>query len=332
MGCPPPGPKPAGPINASETLLVPSHLGPSCSLWGWRSGEIGASEPCGDRGPALPDPQGPVGAGRWGACAMGHICVDVPATYVIMTAGVMGARAGDEATASPGRMRWGHGEGCWAPSAGFEGVGWIWGAGRCGGASAERTASLCVGGGEDVGGWELISWSLVSAQSLDASPCLAASSQPAPAPLSLPVAPHLPQIPSCPPGNATQPPPCPVHRLRAQGERGGDWGRGEKASVLSLRFHPMLAPAHGCPYQQARDRAAPPQVTEQVEQNRFSSPPRTLAQAPLGFPCLGWPGAAAGLPARPPAPRVTRCSPCHQPQRPHPHLSSRPPRRAEQGK
>lgn len=109
-----------------------------------------------------------------------------------------------------------------------------------------------------MGGWELISWSLVSAQSLDASPCLAASSQPAPAPLSLPVAPHLPQIPSCPPGSATQPPPCPVHRLRAQGERGGDWGRGEKASVLSLRFHPMLAPAHGCPYQQARDRAAPP--------------------------------------------------------------------------
>lgn len=171
--------------------------------------------------------------------------VDVPATYVIMTAGVTGARGGDEATASPGRMGWGHGEGCWAPSAGFEGVGWIWGAGRCGGASAERTASLCVGGGEDVGGWELISWSLVSAQSLDASPCLAASSQPAPAPLSLPVAPHLPQIPSCPPSRATQPPPCPVHRLRAQGGHRGDWGQGGEASVLSLRFRPTLAPAEG---------------------------------------------------------------------------------------
>lgn len=55
--------------------------------------------------------------------------------------------------------------------------------------------SLCVGGGEDVGGWELISWSLVSVQSLDWSPCLPASSQPTPAPLSLPVAPHLPQNP-----------------------------------------------------------------------------------------------------------------------------------------
>lgn len=60
--------------------------------------------------------------------------------------------------------------------------------------------SLRVGGGEDVGGWELISWSLVSVQSLDASPRLAAASHAAPAPPhpSLTVAPHLPQNPRRP--------------------------------------------------------------------------------------------------------------------------------------
>lgn len=62
-----------------------------------------------------------------------------------------------------------------------------------------------MGGGEGVGGWELISWSLVSAQSLDASPRLAASAQPAPAPLpSLTVAPQLPQNSPTPPPAAQQ--------------------------------------------------------------------------------------------------------------------------------
>jgi hypothetical protein len=73
--------------------------------------------------------------------------------------------------------------------------------------------SLCVGGGEDVGGRELISWSLVSAQSLDASPCLAASSPPAPCtpPHSYCGSPICPSTLSSPPetnGNPAQGPPC----------------------------------------------------------------------------------------------------------------------------
>lgn len=78
---------------------------------------------------------------------------------------------------------------------------WLQGAGGCGlhWQRAREPGSLCGGGG-DAGAWELISWSLVSARSLDSSPRLPASPRPASAPsvsLWLPIGPRT----HCPPAS-----------------------------------------------------------------------------------------------------------------------------------
>lgn len=86
-----------------------------------------------------------------------------------------------------------------------------------------------------MGGWELISWSLVSMQSLDGSPCLAASSQPTPAPsvsLWLPIGPRSPLLPSRH-GQAVAPR-VPQHCQRGRGLSAEAPARGRKEQLL---FH-----------------------------------------------------------------------------------------------
>lgn len=171
---------------------------------------------------ALLSPQGPrphMGAGKQGGMS-GWVHLSVEASGCAHHVGNYDHKGdrclqgGDNATVSPGRVG-GRAVGVcghtgWA-AVGAVCRGQIWGYRVIWGCISSTHVSLRVGGGEDVGGWELISGSLVSMQSLDVSPCLAASSQPTPAPLSLTVAPHLPQNPTVAhqarPGSVSQSPP-----------------------------------------------------------------------------------------------------------------------------
>lgn len=156
--------------------------------------------------------------------------------------------------------------------------------------------SLCVGGGEAVGGWELISWSLVSVQRLDWSPCLPASSQLAPAPLRLPVAPICPRTPSRPPGSVTR-----VFPVLSTGSgHRGPLGRGKEASVFSLApggvgtGHGAPDPAQEGPSQQPSPGGLAHTYHRAKRAPRAPPPPGALARALLGLPLLGSPGAVTG--------------------------------------
>lgn len=151
--------------------------------------------------------------------------------------------------------------------------------------------SRCVGGGEAMGGRELISWSLVSVQRLDWSPCLPASSQPAPAPPQAPCgSPSAPEPPSCHPGSVTRVLPV----LSTGSGHRGPLGRVKEASAFLWPLevgdtgHGAPDPAQEGPSQQpspgglalARPKAEPvPQPTP--------PPTRDSAQALLGLPLLG---------------------------------------------
>ena len=203
-----------------------------------------------------------------------------------------------------GRLLWG------LPAEGVDGVARIWGCRVIRGRVGSVHVSLRVGGGEDVGGWELISWSLVSVQSLDASPRLAASSHPAPAPPpSLTVTPHLPQSPRSPP------PALPprdgqqshleasgaVCRVRARGEHRGPPGRKEVPAPRWLPSGPgwPADPAGEGPHKQPRSRGGEgpnplhgARGAETVCRPPPHHPPGTLVQAPPGFQAPGsaWAG------------------------------------------
>lgn len=184
--------------------------------------------------------------GGWemgGVSGWGHICVEASgcAHHVgnYDHRGDRCLRGGDNATVSPGSVG-----GCAVGVVGARGVGCCGGClqradlGVLGvwGCIGSMHVSLGVGGGEDVGGWELISWSLVSMQSLDVSPCLAASSQPTPARLGLTVVPHLPQNPTVAhqtrPGSVPQSPPA-LSTRSGQGVSTKALPRGGKEQLLS---------------------------------------------------------------------------------------------------
>lgn len=156
---------------------------------------------------------GKAGPGHgWGLGSGGHICVEAGGcAHLVGNYDHRGDRClqgGEDAIVSPGSVG-GRGGGEVGTHGGrccggclqrvLRGLGWLWGCRVIWGRLSSMHVSLCVGGGEDVGGRELISWSLVSLQSLDGSPRLAASSQPAPAPsvlLWLPICPRTPQLPT----------------------------------------------------------------------------------------------------------------------------------------
>lgn len=297
-------------------------------LFGVAQVAVGAGDPPRPTEPPAPAPPSPhTGAGKWGGVSGGgRIFVEASGcAHHVGNYDHRGDRClqgGDNATVSPGSVggyRVGvagaRGVGCWGGGAVCRG--WIWGYRAIWGCTGSMHVSLCVGGGEGVGGWELISRSLVSMQSLDGSPCLAASFQPAPAPpLSYCGSPSAPEAPRCPPGTARAVARR-VNQVRAGGERRRpSLGQGRVASVSHLRFPPhpgSCGGQEGLPTQPVKVRVSSPGSGEgsyspnsrsRREQSQLSSrhpPTPTPTQpdpgsGPSGFSkLLGQPGAAAVL-------------------------------------
>lgn len=152
------------------------------------------------------------------------------AGWVFVTTGVPGVFQEEAAIVSPGSVGSGRGD------VGARGVGCCGGSlqgawrvrggqgrGDLGCIGSTHTREPECGRREDAGGWEVISWSLVSLQSLDASPCLAASSLPAPPPTpqSYCGSPICPRVPSSPPGTVRQSSLGSSHHCQL------GWGRGQ---------------------------------------------------------------------------------------------------------